>query len=822
MRIRAFLAALVLAAPAIPVVARTAANFNDGWTFERNGVAKPVQLPHDWAIGHPFDPKLDDKTGMLPWKGEGAYRRTLTLDAAPKGRVYLDFDGVMSRATVYVNGSACGNGDYGYLGFRADATPYLCADTNVIEVFCDTKELSSRWYPGGGIYRDVRLVTTDDVHLEDASLRIVTDDVLSGPASVRVRGEIVSFRAQKVDAEVRIVLRDPAGQAVAFDESSVTVDAFGRVPFDRTLRVARPELWRMGEDAKLYKVEVAASGEGFSDALTTRIGFRTFRFDAAKGFFLNGERVQLKGVDLHADLGPLGMAFNKDAMRRQLSVMRDMGANAVRTSHNCPAPQLLDLCDEMGFFVWDECFDSWDQTTGRGRAPLDEFVPRILAAFVRRDRNHPCVFVWSMGNEIPPGKAVLKGKGVFTTGEPYGTSVERCSRFRLAIRAEDETRPVGIGCCIPFTEERGDNAPLDVVGWNYGDKYFNAHRLHPDKPVLDSESASTVSEVGFYPETLPTNKLDYGSGACRLPSYDFNACEWSDIPDWEFYRMECDTFCCGEFVWSGIDYLGEPTPFKDRHVARSSYFGICDICVLPKDRYYLYRSHWNPAAFTLHLVPGHWTFPERIGRTMPVFVYTSADEAELFVNGRSLGRRRKARDLVPDREADYWSVLPRYRLMWMDVPYEPGEVKAVAYAPDGKVLGEEILRTAGKPVRVVLTPERRYGNLCVVKVTLADRNGTPVPESGRRIRFAAAGCTIAAVGNSDPCGKDSFKAVASHPLFSGRAAVYLRLKDGQVGRLAASAEGLESAEVIIRDGGTSCGKEIVMSENRGGQGHGSH
>ena len=780
--------------------ARTRESFNDGWEFAREGGAfAPVRVPHDWAIAGPFDPKGDGNTGKLPWQGEGTYRKTLVLKEKPAGRVFLDFDGVMTHATVLVNGYPCGRGEYGYLGFRADATPFLLPGTNVVEVKCDTKNFWSRWYPGAGMYRNTWIVRTDSLYIDDESLRIETERGKDGVWRVTVGGTVASRRGKASNAKVTAGIVRCGQQAYDSKDEvrgcELAVQGYEDRDFSLTLEVKNPRLWQMEPNAALYSLEVAIAGEGFADSLTRRIGFREFRFDPDEGFFLNGKRVQLKGVDLHSDLGPLGMAFDKGAMRRQLAIMRDMGANALRTSHNCPAPEVLDLCDEMGIFVWNECFDKWDVTCGRGDEPLEPFVSRILAAWVRRDRTHPSVFCWSIGNEIGIGKATPPGQENYWTGA-NGTSAERCARFRHVVRTEDVTRPVCIGSCFgKDVVDRGDYAMLDLTGWNYKGMYHFMHAKHPDKPVLYSESASAFSEFGYYAPTLPTNKTEYADAVRRIDSYDRNAARWSDIPDREFFRMETDRYCCGEFVWTGIDYLGEPSPYigeKDKSLdSRSSYFGICDLCALPKDRFYLYRSHWNKDAFTLHIVPHHWNFPEKAGKTMPVFVYTSADEAELFVNGKSMGRRRK--DPQAGNFDDYYSVLPRYRLMWMDVPYEPGEVKAVAYGKDGKALGTQVLRTAGKPVRIVLEKECTYGDLCVVRVTLADRDGNFVPNDNRRISFAAESCEIAAVGNSDPRGMDSFKDTSSHPLCLGRAAVYVR----GCGTLTATAEGVEGVTARI-------------------------
>ena len=793
--------AAVFALGAALANARTRESFNDGWEFAREGEAfRPVRVPHDWAIAGPFDDALKPDTGLLPWKGRGVYRKTFVLDALPQGRFFLDFDGVMARATVLVNGSPCGRGEYGYLGFRADATSYVIAGTNTVEVRCDTRDFVSRWYPGAGMYRNTWIVRTDAVHLLDDSLRIETRDVLTSLATLKVECEVANGMSARQPVTVGVRLVDPRGGEVASDDESEEIDAYADGDFDLELKVKHPRLWRLERDAARYALIVEARvGARVVDRLVRQIGFREFRFDPDGGFVLNGARTQLRGVNLHSDLGPLGMAFDEGAARRQLTILRDMGANAVRTSHNCPAPEFLDLCDEMGFFVWDECFDKWNASCGRIDEPLEEYVPRILKAFVRRDRNHPSVFVWSMGNEIFPADPVPPAEECWWSGSPaFGTTAERCARFRLAMREEDETRPVGIGCCYPEAIARGDYAALDITGWNYRRQYALMKRAYPAKPVLYSESASAVSEFGYYSPRVPTNKTDYAVGELRVDSRDRTAAEWSDIPDREFYLMEQDRYVGGEFVWTGIDYLGEPTPYCGAG-ARSSYFGILDLCVLPKDRFYLYRAHWNKDAFTLHLVPHHWNFPA--GTRTPVFAYTSADEAELFLNGRSLGRRRK--DPTAGNYEDYYSVLPRERLVWDDVAWEAGELKVVAYGKDGAALGTQILRTAGEPVRIVLEEDGGYPNsrgeyLSVVRVTLQDKDGNFVPNDNRRVTFTAEGCEIAAVGNSDPLGRESFKATSSHPLCFGRAAVYLRYACASSPKLKATAAGLESAALEIR------------------------
>ena len=801
--------AVAFSIPVAAVAGRQIEDFNGGWEFSRDQVEwRAVDVPHDWAIEGPFDPEGDPNTGKLPWKGVGWYRKTIVLGAAPKGmRMFLDFDGVMCDGTVFVNGQSCARQAYGYLGMRADVTPYLFAGTNDVLVKADTTKLKSRWYPGAGMYRRVRKIVTGDIYLDERDIAVTTPEVSAERATVRICGFATSRRRESARKPVEVRICSPDGAVVASGCSVVQVPAFGRGQFDISLEVASPRLWEMKPGAALYTTRVSI-GEG-SDEVSFKTGFRSFRFDAEEGFFLNGRHVQLKGVCLHSDLGILGMAFNRSAMRRQLEIMLDMGVNALRTSHNPPSPEVLELCDEMGIFVWDECFDKWNATCGRGDEPLEEFVEARLAEFVRRDRNHPCVFVWSIGNEISPGRACPPGQEHWAGSPALGTSAERCARFRDAVLSCDSTRPVGIGTCFQEAAPKGDYDPLDITGWNYRQLYIGMRKHDPAKPLVYSESASAFSDYGYYADRLPTNKTDYASQDLSVDSYDRNSAVWSDIPDLEFARMERDRFVAGEFVWTGTDYLGEPSPYRDqkvggrdvtrREMARSSYFGICDLLYFPKDRTYLYRSYWNKDAFTLHIVPDHWTFPERKGRKFPVYVYTSADEAELFLNGRSLGRRRK--DPSASLEDGYYGVTRRYRLIWDDVVFEPGEIKAVAYGPDGKMLGEEILRTAGAAASVVLAPESAVlpasrDELVFVKVTLADAAGTPVPRDSRRVFFTVEGSgEIVSVGNSNPHGFDSFKDTGSHPLCNGRAGLAIRRTGVGKVVLRASADGLASAAV---------------------------
>lgn len=706
-----------------------------GWT--------DVTVPHDWSIAGPFNPNEAGWQGKLPWQGAGEYERTFALSDGLRqrlkagARAYLEFDGVMARPEVFLNGRKVGSGDYGYLGFAIDATDALADGTNLLRVTATTTGHRTRFYCGGGLYRAVRLVVRPKEHVVPGSLAITTPEV--SPDRARVRAAYVSST---------------------------------KGPQVREFTVERPRLWDV-DDPYLYELELL--GEKF------RYGIRTAAFDPARGFILNGRRVQLKGVNLHSDLGPVGMAFDRDLAKRQLLAMRDMGANAIRTSHNCPDPAFLDLCDEMGFVVWDECFDKWEGTATRLPSEnLEDYVSQVLARFVRRDRNHPCVVAWSIGNEVwKEGQ-----KDVWNYGEwgESGMNAARFRRFRDAVKAEDTTRPVGIG--IAGGHDDAMFGELDLTGWNYGANYRKYHAANPAKPVLYTESASAVSEPGFY-GPLPQSKTDYARDVLRVSSYDHCAAPWSDIADIEFARMEKDAYCAGEFVWTGSDYLGEPTPIangptfgiqtNESETARSSYFGIIDLIGAPKDRYWLYRSHWNTNGTTVAICPSQWNFTG----TAPVFVYTSGDAAELFLNGKSLGLRRKgdAPERTPALTNAYYDVCAKYRLRWFGVPAEPGELKAVAYR-DGQAIGETVVRTAGETAALRLracpynAPDARTR---AVFVEATDARGVLVPDAAMRVSFALEGAgEIVAVGNADPRALESFKATASHPLHFGRAAVYVR------------------------------------------------
>ena len=586
------------------------------------------------------------------------------------------------------------------------------------------------------------------------------------------------------------------------------------------LKVEKPDLWDV-DDPALYDAEVTladAGGRSLSRE-TVRFGIRSIAFPvpddsgdrAANGFHLNGRRVQLYGVNNHSDLGLLGMAFDKSAARRQLRVMKDMGANALRTSHNPPAPELLDLCDEMGILVWDEAFDKWDAYGGRrDDQSLEEYVARNLVAFAKRDRNHPSVIVWSMANEIwewDPAHPIRDAKNVFADRGPSGQTRVRNEFFRDQVRSVDATRPVGNGNRPYMNEERifdlGIFDSLDVVGWNYLRSYVPFKKRFPKKPIIYSESASAVSSYGVYLDNVLGGRNAAtqlrGDGPPQVDSRDLQSN--IDIADEVFGYMDDDPYCCGEFVWTGIDYLGEPSPFWKE--ARSSYFGIVDLTGVPKDRFYLYRANWNRKSPTLHVSPDTWTFPGKEGQNVPVMVYTDAEEAELFLNGRSLGRRRKGEPVaLPDAMTNHhFTVCHRYRLMWLGVPYEKGELKAVAVR-GGKLAEERVLRTAGAPALLKVEVEPLAGKdaeeLVWVHAYAYDAEGNRTLSAADEVEFSVSGPgTILGVGNGDPCEYVPFTSLKGHRLFGGCATAVVRRTGPGALAVKATSPTLSAAEAAI-------------------------
>ncbi len=756
-----------------------------------------VRLPHDWAIAGPFDPNRNGETAKLPWWGEGWYRRELTIPKSegPK-QVYLLFDGAMAKPDVYVNGKLAGSWDYGYNSFWLDITPLIKKERNVLAVHLDTRQHGSRWYPGAGLYRKVHLIVSDPVHVPIWGVWITTPAISETQATVSVQVDIANFNLKDQEAAVETTILSPSGRKIDTREQPIAIPANQKQTVTLEHKIDTPKLWDITAP-NLYKAVTVVRYNGkIADVCETTFGIRQYRFTADDGFYLNGRRVQIKGVNLHHDQGPLGARFYERAMERQLEIMKEMGCNAIRTSHNMPAPELLDLCDRMGMLVLDEAFDKWNSTADwDNKQSLAEFGERQIRNFVLRDRNHPSVVLWSAGNEMSE---------IETGRDPQGR--EKLKTMVDLFRKYDPTRQVTIACHIPQNLTQRLFDLYDIHSWNYGRKYHAAHEADPNKPALYTESASALSTRGFYELPLPTRK-DYYTKSLQVSSYDHNSARWSDIPDVEFDRMARDTYVCGEFVWTGFDYLGEPTPYNSslieagtisstRQCARSSYFGIVDLCGFPKDRYYLYRSYWAPDQATLHILP-HWNWTGNEGLEVPVYVYTNADSAELFINGKSQGKRTKA-----DRDQTD-AVMDCYRLRWMNTIYEPGELKVVAYR-DGQPVGESVRRTAGSPSVLQLVADRVIlktsgDDLSYVTVSAIDKDNNPCPLADPLVQFQLEGPgVIEAVGNGNPQSLESF-VLPERRLFNGKALVIIRALGGKGGtiKLTASSEGFAKAEVTL-------------------------
>lgn len=763
------------------------------WQFSRDSVNyKPVTIPHDWAINGPFDKKWDlqfvaieqngetekteksGRSGALPWIGRGFYKTTVDLKKLPKTAV-LEFDGAMADPHVYINGKLAGHWAYGYNAFRVDAAPYLKKGKNEISVSLNNREESSRWYPGGGLYRPVQFVTNADVAtINPWGCYFRTESIGNGKAEVSICTNI-----NNVDKTLSIEnqLVDAAGKVVAqfkYDD----FDSQGNVV--KTLTVDDAHLWSP-ETPYLYKLVTRLyRNKKLIDQTQQKVGIRTVRVAQYDGFQLNGVSRKIKGVCLHHDLGPLGAAVNKAALIRQIRTMKDMGCDAIRTAHNMPSTWQMEVCDSMGMMVMAESFDMWIYPKCKNGYALNfkDWADKDIENLVLNHRNHPSIVMWSIGNEIPEQ----------WSEEGRNTSKhlqDLCHKF-------DPTRPVTQGM------DRAEDAlksgfaqVMDVPGFNYRvHKYDNNIKQLPKGFLLGSETASTVSSRGVY--KFPVEASDsktYTDGQCS--SYDVEYCPWSNLPD-DDWRMQDDRdYTIGEFVWTGYDYLGEPSPYDEYWPSRSSYFGICDLAGLPKDRYYLYRSHWRKDDATLHVLP-HWTFPGREGETTPVYCYTSWPSAELFVNGKSQGRILKN----PNTRLD------RYRLRWNNVKYEPGEIKVVAYDYDGTAKGEKIIRTAGAPARIVLKADRnsissKGEDLSFVTVSVVDKNGTPCPTATNNMKFNVSGAgKFRAACNGDATSLVAFNSTEM-PLFSGELVVVVEGLRHGTAMLSVSADGLPTATLPI-------------------------
>ena len=821
-------AVLLLVSFGLMAQVRTETLLEKGWKFTREDSKEfsatdfddsewqSVRVPHDWAIYGPFSVENDKqnvaitqdgqtaamehagRTGGLPFVGTGWYRLEFEAPDFAEGKsCRLIFDGAMSNADVYINGHHAAFWPYGYNSFIVDATPYIIkGQPNQLAVRLENYNESSRWYPGAGLYRNVHLVITKDAYIPDWGTYVYTRELKEDYAWVESAVEFVvpegkEFRNYTIINEIF----DPQGKQITYHTE--TGSAYDGNVFRDEVLVVEPQLWTP-ETPNLYTLKSRVyENEKLVDKVETKFGIRTIEIRPDEGFFLNGKKTVFKGVCNHHDLGPLGAIANDAGIRRQVRMLKDMGCNAIRTSHNMPAPELVKACDEMGMMLMAETFDCWVTPKVQNGYNLyfEEWAEKDLVNLIRHYRNSPAVVMWCVGNEVPDQWPGDKGAKIALWLQQI------CHR-------EDPTRPVTMGMDQPGTVINNNVAAVfDVPGFNYRPHWYQEnYRKLPQRLILGSETASTVSSRGVYKFPVERRSMakypDHQSS-----SYDVEHCDWSNLPEDDFVQHEDLPYCMGEFVWTGFDYLGEPTPYYTDWPSHSSLFGIIDLAGLPKDRYYLYRSHWNKNEETLHILP-HWNWEGREGEVTPVFVYTNYPSAELFINGKSQGKRTKDMSVTVHNSADSLSIATfkrqqRYRLMWMDTVYEPGTVKVVAYDADGNVAAEKEMHTAGKPYRIELEVDRATikadGNdLSFITVKVVDKDGNLCPAAANEIVFKVKGAgSYCAGANGDPVSLESFQE-PHMKVFSGMmtAIVSSSEEPGQI-VLEASSKGLKKATIVI-------------------------
>ncbi|RYP08034.1 hypothetical protein DL765_008928 [Monosporascus sp. GIB2] len=770
------------------------ASFNDAsW--------QSVDLPHDWAIVGPFNaPGISGGMGRLPTNGVGWYRRNLTVtanDVNGSKSIFLDVDGAMSYAAVWLNGNLLGGWPFGYASWRLDLTPFLKAGNNILAVRLDNPVDNSRWYPGAGIYRNLWLVKVDKTHVPQFGTYITTPSVSANSATVNLAVQVENLgnvtRQVNVSTNIYTIDRSTgeAGTAViaSFKATTLSVDAGKKQSVSGSTTISNPRLWGPppGQMPNLYVAVTTLSASGtVIDTYETRFGIRSITYDANNGLLINGQRVRVQGTCNHHDQGSIGTAFNFRATQRQLQTLQEMGSNALRTSHNPPAPEFLDLADSMGFMVLDEAFDCWSQgkTSNDYHLLYSDWHEPDMRAFVRRDRNHPSVIAWSIGNEIPEQSSSLGGA--------EGKELQDIVKF------EDPTRK-STSAMNSAPETAALANVIDIEGLNYQGEYGaygSFHSKFPNKMILGTETASCISSRGTYlfPVTS-SNNAGYSSnggadsGRKWVSAYDLYNPGWGGSPDNVFAAQDNFPFVAGEFMWTGFDYIGEPTPYGGNGGARSSYFGIVDLAGFKKDRFYIYQARWRPDLPMVHILP-HWTWPDRVGQITPVHIFSSADEVELFVNGISAGRQKR-----PGRSV--------YRFRFDSVRYSPGDLRAVAYK-NGAQWAVDTRKTAGNAAALNVTVDRASIagdglDLAYVSVAVTDASGTVVPRADNTITFSVTGPgKLVSTDNGDPTDMTAFPS-ASRKAFSGLALAIVKANAGAKGQItvSAKADGISGGQVVI-------------------------
>lgn len=793
---------------------------------------KEVQLPHDWAIESPFLIEEPNETGKLPWNGWGCYRKTFSVPedfSRKKDRYYLDFDGVMANPKVFVNGSFAGEWAYGYNSFRVDITPHLKAGKeNLVVVLASNLPRSTRWYPGAGIYRHVWLEKTGPVHLAHWPVYITTPKIGNAEAIVEVSTRIVN--TSKKDCEVTVKQRVGKARAKAV---TVKIEAGAEKEVTQKITVKRPKLWSC-ENPNLYELSTTLlQDEEEIETRATTFGIRTAEW-RPDGFFLNCRRVQLKGVCEHHDLGALGAAFHARAYERKIEILKEMGCNSIRMTHNPPAPEVLELCDKHGILVIDELFDIWEQQKYDKVNGYHVYWPqwwqKDVRNFMLRDRNHPCIIAWSGGNEVPE------------LGTARGREVSLM--LREEIRKYDETRPYTVGSNDPGSVSNGFAETVDVFGFNYKpNMYAGFRKQHPDKPVYASETNSCVATRDTYFFPLRWN-VGGGARNFQVSSYGLFAPGWGTSPDIEMYALDQNPHVAGEYVWTGFDYIGEPTPYNqdasnignfhgaseeekkaameqlrkmgNRAPSRSSYFGIIDLAGFPKDTYYLYRSHWAPEKKTCHILP-HWNWKGREGEITPVMVYTNGDEAELFLNGKSLGVRRRGQGDTYHQKLRVCK--NAYRFVWEDVVYQPGTL-GVKVKKNGRPWATARRITTGEAAMVRACADRDTikgdaQDLAFISLELVDKKGNVVPTDCRGVEFDITGpAELVGFCNGNQTDHTCMQSKQQN-FFNGRIVAIVRGRRAARGEAVVriQADGLAEIKVPVNISDTEDFKDVEKEEN---------
>jgi len=779
-------------------------SFNQDWLFSKGENAgaqhntyndskwRKLTLPHDWAIEGPFDKAYSARNGGLPLFGIAWYRKHFVLPKSSTGKyVSVTFDGVMSNSQVYVNGRKVTERPFGYIAFEADITAYLNApgEENVISVKLSPENFSARWYSGAGIYRNTWLKVTDKVHVKQWETFVSTPEVSSASATIDYASKIknTNYLAQKVNVTTQI--KTERGEVVKSASKSLNIAAHSEQTVSHQFTIKQPHLWDT-EDPYRYQVITQVTRDGkLIDSSSEPLGIRHIEYKASDGFWLNGRRVQIQGVCLHHDNGPLGAIVNTRAIERKLEIMQDMGANSIRTSHNPPSPELVELADKMGILLQIEAFDMWEiekPTVVNGyNKDFEQWHKRDLRDMVKQYRNNPSVIMWSIGNEVMEQRV------------DNGWKLAR--HLQKIVHDEDPTRLVTNGLSMyPYFLDKGMAAEMDIVGLNYkAYKYEEIIKENPDWIMLGTETSSVVSTRGVY--HFPIEKYKKHDSK-YVTSYDVVTPPWAYVPDLEFENLKNNPSVMGEYIWTGFDYIGEPTPYGGRDhgnrfywnqdwPARSSSFGAVDLAGFKKDRFYLYQSQWTKAPM-VHVLP-HWNWPNKVGESIPVVAYTNAEEVELFVNGKSMGKKRKGVDKVRlpvslryDKSVTHFD--SPYRLRW-DVKYHPGNIKVVAYN-NGKKVAEKLVKTASASAQLKLMADRKViradgYDISYISVEVQDKDGNLVPDADNKIQFTVKGAgEIAAVGNGDSATVEPFQADYRRA-FYGKAMLIVKSKKGQKGEI---------------------------------------